>query len=145
MSRKLLKALNIQKPAYWSKVAKYLTKTCGGNLFLRKYAGHWHAALLKITIREITLIYFAFMALFLHNKMVRNGLMTITMVESVENWQLRSCIVHLAKKKKKKKEKSVFINSLNSFFYWHVKLTSFGSWAKTITFKFLKLLRLLMF
>ena len=38
------------------------------------------------------------MALFLHNKMVRNGLMTITTVESVKTWQLRSCIVHLAKK-----------------------------------------------
>ena len=142
MSQKFLKELNIQKPAYWSKVAKYLTKTCGGKLFLSKYAGRWHAALLKITIREIFLIFFAFMALFLHNKMVRNGLMTITTLESVETWQLRSCIVHPAKKKT---EKSVFINSWNSLLYWHVKLTSFGSCAKTITFKFLKLLRLPMF
>ena len=141
MSRKLLKALNIQKPAYWSNVAKYLTKTCGGNLFLRKYAGHWHAALLKITIREIFLISFAFMALFLHSKMVRNELMAITTVESVEIWQLRPCIVHLAKEN----EISVFINNLNSLFYLHVKLTSFGSWAKTINFKLLKLLRLLRF
>ena len=96
-------------------MAKYLTNTCGGKFFLSKYAGHWHAALLKITIREIFLIYFAFMALFLHNKMVRNGLMTITTVESVETWQLRSCIVHAGKKNNEKK--SVFINSLNSLFY----------------------------
>ena len=133
MSRKLLKALNIQKPAYWSKVAKKcLTKACGGKLFLSKYAGHWHAALLKITIREICLISFAFMALFLHNKMVRNELMTITTVEGVETWQLRSCIVHLAKEN----EISVFINSLNSLFYLHVKLTAFGSWANTINLNY---------
>ena len=83
------------------------------------------------------------MALFLHNKMVRNGLMTITTVESVETWQLRSCIVHAGKKNNEKK--LVFINSLNSLFYWHLKLTSFGSWAKTINFEFLKLLRLPIF
>ena len=58
--------------------------SCGGKLFLSKDAGHWPETLLKIAIIQMIFIYFAFMALFLYNRLERNGLMTINMVDGVE-------------------------------------------------------------